>query len=281
MFCYFNTLNGKTKCACGCGELINKYDKRGRKRMYKLYHSSKAIMKDKKVIERIRKTNTGKKRSDETRKKQSEKRKEFYKNGGIHPRLGVKLSDEQLNKMRKKRWTKENRIKQSQIMTEINNNFYKNGGIHPLKDKKRSKEVIKKIKNAWTPELRKYMSNIRRNGNNIMNNTKPERFMKSILSVNGIEYESQKLINLGDLSFKCDIYIPSKNLVIECDGCYWHGCKRCHNEKYLDHPQIRKKISFDFLVNGKLSKHGYKVIRFWEHDINENLVKCFEVINSL
>lgn len=43
--------------------------------------------------------NYGKKASDETRQKQSESQKQLYKSGYIHPMLGKKLKEEQIEKM--------------------------------------------------------------------------------------------------------------------------------------------------------------------------------------
>ena len=61
-----------------------------------------------------------------------------------------------------------------------------------------------------------------------------------------------------------DFLIPNKNLVIECDGDYWHN-RLCVQEK-------------DKIRDNTLTQNGYTVIRLWEHEINKELPKCFERI---
>jgi very-short-patch-repair endonuclease len=49
-------------------------------------------------------------------------------------------------------------------------------------------------------------------------NTKCEQEVKRLLDNLGIKYQTQHYLNHHFLDF----YIPSKNLAIEVDGCYWH-----------------------------------------------------------
>jgi len=102
-------------------------------------------------------------------------------------------------------------------------------------------------------------------------NTKPERFLKSILSVNGVKHDSQKQV-FGTP----DIFIKP-NICIFVDGCYWHGCKQCG---YDSNEIIIKKSRRDKLVNKTLKKQGYKVIRLWEHEIYKNPIKCFSILEN-
>lgn len=67
-----------------------------------------------------------------------------------------------------------------------------------------------------------------------------------------MEYFKHKYMNI-EHGYQCDIFIPSLNLVIECDGDYWH--------KYpigRDIDKIRTK---------ELINNGFKVLRLWERDI--------------
>ena len=47
-----------------------------------------------------------------------------------------------------------------------------------------------------------------------------EDFINDFIKPLNIEYETQYY--LKDIHQYCDIYIPSKNLIIECDGSFWH-----------------------------------------------------------
>lgn len=61
-----------------------------------------------------------------------------------------------------------------------------------------------------------------------------------------------------------DIIIPEKKTVIFCDGDYWHNLPRIKNR---DKRQDRV-----------LSEKGWKVYRFWEHEINLNPSGCVDKI---
>ena len=68
--------------------------------------------------------------------------------------------------------------------------------------------------------------------------------------------------------YQCDILIPSMNLVIECDGDYWHKYPIGND---IDH--IRTK---------ELMIKGFKVLRIWECEIKElNLNKFEEKLKCL
>lgn len=70
-------------------------------------------------------------------------------------------------------------------------------------------------------------------------------------------------------SYQCDIFIPAMELIIECDGDYWH--------KY----PIGRDI--DNIRTKELIEKGFKVLRLWEreikvmdiNDFEEKVVRCF------
>ena len=68
--------------------------------------------------------------------------------------------------------------------------------------------------------------------------------------------------------YQCDILVPSMNLVIECDGDYWH--------KY----PIGREI--DNIRTSELLDKGFKVLRLWEREIRVMELNDFkEIINGL
>lgn len=77
----------------------------------------------------------------------------------------------------------------------------------------------------------------------------------------GIEYIDQ--YNLGD-KFSLDFYIPKYNVVIECDGDYWHN--------------IPEVVIRDRSKNAYIKACGHSLYRFWEHEINENVAACVDMI---
>lgn len=91
--------------------------------------------------------------------------------------------------------------------------------------------------------------------------TSIEKKMQAGLDGLGIEYEHP--YNFKD-KFLCDFAIPLQGVVIECDGDYWHN-----------RPEIVKR---DAAKNGYITKCGWTMLRFWEHDINNHLDECLDTL---
>ncbi len=73
-----------------------------------------------------------------------------------------------------------------------------------------------------------------------------------------------------------DIFIQP-NICIFADGCYWHGCEQCYDKNKMS-SWIKQRKAADILITQKLQNEGYVVLRFWEHDIKNNLDECFSFI---
>lgn len=75
-----------------------------------------------------------------------------------------------------------------------------------------------------------------------------------------------------------DFLFESKNLVIFVDGCFWHGCPKCGhtpktNRSYWETKSFLNKKR-DKKNTRALRASGYHVVRFWEHELRENLDRC-------
>lgn len=91
--------------------------------------------------------------------------------------------------------------------------------------------------------------------------TSIERIMQQALATEGIAFDKHvPLPGQPDLFIKPDI-------CIFCDGDYWH--------KYPDGKENDPKIT------AELISKGYKVLRFWEHDIHNKLADCLEQIKEI
>jgi DNA mismatch endonuclease Vsr len=80
---------------------------------------------------------------------------------------------------------------------------------------------------------------------------------------------------------KPDFCWKKDKIAVFCDSDFWHGYK--WGTEFRNSFKIRKKfwvnkiksnILRDEKVNKELSKEGWKVLRFWEHDIINNPEKC-------
>lgn len=84
--------------------------------------------------------------------------------------------------------------------------------------------------------------------------TKIEVKIQMFLKELGYEFFTHQYMKDIEHGYQCDILIPALNLVIECDGDYWHKYPVGND---IDH--IRTK---------ELIEKGFKVLRLWECEIN-------------
>jgi len=109
---------------------------------------------------------------------------------------------------------------------------------------KRSKETKDK--------MRKITINRMKNGELRNKDTQIELIVEKWLTDNNVCFVKQFVYEIGI----ADFFVPASNLIIECDGDYWH--------KY-PYGTDRDKRQNEFL----LSK-GYNVLHLWENEIHKN-----------
>ena len=88
-----------------------------------------------------------------------------------------------------------------------------------------------------------------------------------------------------NLPGKPDIVFVSKKIVIFLDGGFWHGYNwkklgKIPPKKYWQ-GKIQKNIDRAKKYNKQLKKDGWKVLRFWEHDIKKNPERCIKKVKSI
>lgn len=74
-----------------------------------------------------------------------------------------------------------------------------------------------------------------------------------------IEFTNQFCIDAGEFQYSFDFYIPSRNLLIECQGDYFHDFK---TNGYSGTPKDRAKARY--VENNT----NFKLIHIWEHEIH-------------
>ena len=118
------------------------------------------------------------------------------------------------------------------------------------KHKPETIEKIRKFSNL--PENIKKFKIRRRKMVTPKKNSSIEIKIQDFLKQLNIEFFTHQYMKIKH-GYQCDILIPSMNLVIECDGNYWH--------KYpIGNPN-------DILRTQELLDIGFKVLRFWETEI--------------
>lgn len=156
-----------------------------------------------------------------------------------------------------------------------------------LKGKKKSLEHRKnlsiaqqnKAPDSWSTRLKKSLSHSKSDIKYPFKNTVIEKIFSKALQLNNIQYKEDKIFKIGNKHHRVDFFIEP-NIVIECDGCYWHGCKQCNTKKQLKSEVPQTQIKRDPIVNSELKKQGLNVFRFWEHEIKTDVQKCIEEVMS-
>jgi DNA mismatch endonuclease (patch repair protein) len=74
---------------------------------------------------------------------------------------------------------------------------------------------------------------------------------------------------------KPDVIFLKKRVAIFLDGCFWHGCPRCRTIPTTNREFWTAKIEGNKERDRKtiraLRKLGWKAIRIWEHDLENNV----------
>ncbi|WP_378184067.1 very short patch repair endonuclease [Aquimarina sp. SS2-1] len=85
---------------------------------------------------------------------------------------------------------------------------------------------------------------------------------------------------------KPDLTFKGLKIAIFCDSEFWHG-KNWETKKHdhksnikFWHQKIERNIERDKEVNAELLKNGWKVIRFWGKEIEQDLVSCVNKIET-
>lgn len=99
---------------------------------------------------------------------------------------------------------------------------------------------------------------------------KIQNFLKQL----NIEFYTHQYIKEIKHAYQCDILIPSFNLIIECDGDYWHGNPR--KFMFPSREQYEQQLE-DIIRTKELIEVGYKVMRLWESDIKKMTLEEFKL----
>lgn len=116
------------------------------------------------------------------------------------------------------------------------------------------------------PEQRKKnMQNIR------SADTKMEISIRSILHRKGYRFRK----NVKTLIGKPDIVLHKYKTVVFLDSCFWHQCPYHSNipssNKTYWIPKLKRNKLRAKEVNKELRKKGWSVLRFWEHQVRNDV----------
>ncbi len=107
--------------------------------------------------------------------------------------------------------------------------------------------------------------------------TKPERAFRSALWRLGLRYRIHHA-----LPGRPDVVFPAQRIAVFVDGCFWHGCPEHCAEPRTNESFWRQKLELnakrDRTVNTLLQAKGWSVLRFWEHELKNDLSGVVEKI---
>lgn len=182
-------------------------------------------------------------------------------------RRGIPLSEETKRKIglaSKKHWSNpecrkkhieaDNKLERRRKLSGVNHYNY---GKHRSEETKRKISVSKKITDKMTKDERLIYMLPAIQASQRANPSSIEKTICKVLGEVGIKYKTQVPFNCG--RFIADIFIPSKNLILECNGDYWHN--------YRIFPERSKRDeSFEEYAKNK----GYRLVWLWESEIRKN-----------
>ena len=110
-----------------------------------------------------------------------------------------------------------------------------------------------------------------------------EKALRSALWIRGHRFRVHQ-----DIFGKPDIIFLKQKIAIFCDGCFWHGCPICKKYPESNKEFWTKKFEInqrrDKEVTKKLRKKGWMVLRFWGHeiknDIDKVVIRIEEILKS-
>ncbi len=95
--------------------------------------------------------------------------------------------------------------------------------------------------------------------------TRIEVIVEDILQRNNINYIFNTAIS-SSFSYRPDFYLRNYNIIIECQGDYWHGNPYLYSEKELNETQLLVKWK-DLLKKETYDQYGFISFFYWETDI--------------
>lgn len=240
------SLNGVTPtCECGCGETPTFLGIKKGFRNYIRGHASKIN------------NNWG--HNSEAQKKSKETQKQKYQSGDlvIWNKGLTKEDDIRLNYGEKISLNKERSKKISKS----------------LKGRKMSEDVMKRLddgmRNYWSKEENREKQSHNRvtyiKNHGFTTISKIEKKFKIILESCNIQFYEQFYIR--ETKSLYDFKIKGKNILVEVDGDFWHCNPNTKFKKPTTEHQSKNLIK-DGIKNEWCVNNNYKLLRFWESDIN-------------
>ena len=137
---------------------------------------------------------------------------------------------------------------------------------------KAHREAIRKAKS--TPEAIERQREIRAGIVVPFKDSKIEMAVQEWLTAHGVLFDKHVMID-GVKHHRWDLVLQDRRVVIEVDGCYWHGCHEC--ERYA--PEWEVTVERDRKHNEAAKSAGWTVVRVWGHEVKDG--SAFDRIHNV
>jgi DNA mismatch endonuclease (patch repair protein) len=109
--------------------------------------------------------------------------------------------------------------------------------------------------------------------------TKPELALRKRLFAKGMRFRTRL-----KLAGKPDIAFTRARLAVFIDGCFWHGCplhgtSPKSNSDYWN-AKLQRNRERDRAIDAALAADGWEVVRYWEHEIKEDVGRVADEIQA-
>ena len=99
--------------------------------------------------------------------------------------------------------------------------------------------------------------------------TKPELLLRNAVWQMGLRYRLK-----SSVPGRPDLVFPASRVAVFVDGCQWHCCpdhwvRPKSNREFWDR-KFKKNRNRDAHVNKLLKERGWRVLRFWEHEVEKD-----------
>lgn len=107
--------------------------------------------------------------------------------------------------------------------------------------------------------------------------TQVELAVRKALFSSGVRYRKHYPVP-GRPRRSIDIAFPGKRIAVFVDGCFWHGCAlhktipRSNDGWWA--AKLEQNKQRDAETTDLLTEQGWRVLRFWEHDPVEEVVRA-------
>lgn len=115
--------------------------------------------------------------------------------------------------------------------------------------------------------------------------TSPELRLRRSLHARGLRFRVDYSISFPGGNVKADVAFPAARVAVFVDGCFWHCCplhgtQPGSNRSYWT-DKLGRNVERDARVTAGLRIAGWKVLRFWEHEIVNDLDEVVASVSGL